>query len=44
MGRTKSIENSVKYTVVLPESSLKELKELSPKRGLEKTAALLMIT
>lgn len=28
MGRTKSIENSVKYTVVLPESSVKELKEL----------------
>ena len=29
MGRTKSIENSVKYTVVLPESSINELKELA---------------
>lgn len=28
MGRTKSIDNSVKYTVVLPESSINELKEL----------------
>jgi Arc/MetJ-type ribon-helix-helix transcriptional regulator len=28
MGRTKSIKNSVKYTVVLPESSIRELKEL----------------
>lgn len=28
MGRTKSIDNSVKYTVVLPESSVNELKTL----------------
>ncbi len=28
MGRSKSIDNSIKYTVVLPESSLSELKDL----------------
>lgn len=29
MGRTRSIDNGVKYTVVLPESSINELKELA---------------
>ena len=29
MGRSKSIDNSVKYTVVLPESSINQLKELA---------------
>ena len=29
MARNKSIDNGVKYTVVLPESSINELKELT---------------
>lgn len=32
MGRTKSIDNSIKYTVVLPESSINELKKLAEKK------------
>lgn len=28
MSRPKSVDNSIKYTVVLPESSINELKEL----------------
>lgn len=34
MGRTKSIDNSVKYTVVLPESSINVLKELTRNRSI----------
>jgi Arc/MetJ-type ribon-helix-helix transcriptional regulator len=34
MARTKSIENGVKYTVVLPESSINELKELVENRDI----------
>gem|GEM_PF-358447 len=31
MARTKSINNGVKYTVVLPESDIRELKEMADK-------------
>jgi hypothetical protein len=35
MARTKSIPNGVKYTVVLPEESLEELKTLAGKNIIE---------
>lgn len=39
MGRTKSIDNSIKYTVVLPESSINELKELAADKKIQSVNA-----